>query len=212
MTTSRLAYSTRDRDRDRGRDRPALSSSSTSTSTSTSTKASASASATTKARGFTLLEVVIALAILAIYLGVLLEVQVSSLNAASRSRDLSIASMLARAKMIDVEQKLFDEGFTLGDVEEEGERALIRVRDDGGGIKPELLDRIFEPLMTTKRGQGGTGLGLAISRRIIHASDGEITVRNVPGSGAEFSVTLPRLQVGRDVMPSSSDVSSLRSG
>ncbi len=98
------------------------------------------------------------------------------------------------------------------DVEEEGERAVIKVRDDGGGIKAELLDRIFEPLVTTKRGQGGTGLGLAISRRIIHASDGEITVRNVPGSGAEFSVSLPRLQVGRDVMPSGSDVSSLGSG
>ncbi len=72
-------------------------------------------------RGFTLLEVVIALAILALYLGVLLEVQVTSLHAAGRSRDMSIASMLARSKMIDVEQKLFDEGFTLGEIEEQGD-------------------------------------------------------------------------------------------
>ena len=96
-------------------------------------------------------------------------------------------------------------------VAEEAERVVIRIRDDGKGIPPELFDRIFEPLVTTKRGQGGTGLGLAISRRIVNASDGDITVRNVAGLGAEFSVSLPRMQVGRDVMPSVSD-GSLRSG
>ncbi|HEU4522469.1 MAG TPA: ATP-binding protein, partial [Thermoanaerobaculia bacterium] len=97
------------------------------------------------------------------------------------------------------------------DVTDAEERIVIKVRDDGGGIRPDLLDRIFEPLMTTKRGQGGTGLGLAISRRIVNASDGDITVRNVPGQGAEFSVSLPPVKVGRDVMPSVGDP-SLRSG
>ena len=77
-------------------------------------------------------------------------------------------------------------------VGEEGDRAVIRIRDDGKGIPVEIVDRIFEPLVTTKRGQGGTGLGLAISRRIVTASDGDITVQSSPGSGAEFSITLPR--------------------
>lgn len=72
-------------------------------------------------RGFTLLEVVVALAILAISLVVLLEAQVSSLNNAGRARDLTIASILARSKMIDIEQKLFDEGFILGDQTEDGD-------------------------------------------------------------------------------------------
>ncbi|MBK5259662.1 MAG: PAS domain S-box protein [Thermoanaerobaculia bacterium] len=76
---------------------------------------------------------------------------------------------------------------------DEGERIVIRIRDDGKGIASELLDRIFEPLVTTKRGQGGTGLGLAISRRIVNASDGEITVQSPPGAGAEFSISFPRL-------------------
>src|SRR5438067_2965767 len=49
---------------------------------------------------------------------------------------------------------------------EDRERIEIRVRDDGKGIPPDLISRIFEPLVTTKRGQGGTGLGLAITRRI----------------------------------------------
>ena len=75
----------------------------------------------------------------------------------------------------------------------EEERAVIRVRDDGKGIPADMIGRIFEPLVTTKRGQGGTGLGLAISRRIINASDGDITVQSTPGNGAEFSITLPRV-------------------
>jgi two-component system NtrC family sensor kinase len=77
-------------------------------------------------------------------------------------------------------------------VREEHECVVIRVRDDGKGIEPDMLGRIFEPLVTTKRGQGGTGLGLAISRRIIDAADGEIDVTSTPGQGAEFSIKLPR--------------------
>jgi two-component system, NtrC family, sensor kinase len=78
-------------------------------------------------------------------------------------------------------------------VEEAGETAVIRVRDDGRGIVPDMIARVFDPLVTTKRGQGGTGLGLAISRRLIHACDGEITVESTPGQGAEFTITLPRM-------------------
>ncbi|HUP45295.1 MAG TPA: ATP-binding protein, partial [Thermoanaerobaculia bacterium] len=97
------------------------------------------------------------------------------------------------------------------DVADAEERIVIKVRDDGGGVRPDVLERIFEPLVTTKRGQGGTGLGLAISRRIVNASEGDITVHNVAGVGAEFAVSLPRVTVGRDVMPSVGDT-SLQSG
>jgi signal transduction histidine kinase len=79
-------------------------------------------------------------------------------------------------------------------VAEDEDRVTIRVRDDGKGIAADMLGRVFEPLVTTKRGQGGTGLGLAISRRIIHAADGEITVTSTPGQGAEFSITLPKVE------------------
>ena len=74
----------------------------------------------TRARGFTLIEVAIALVIFAISLSVLLEAQVSSLNNAGRARGMTIAALLARSKMIDAEQKLLDEGFTMGEVSEEG--------------------------------------------------------------------------------------------
>jgi signal transduction histidine kinase len=79
---------------------------------------------------------------------------------------------------------------------EDGETVRIRVRDDGKGIPADIIGRIFEPLVTTKRGQGGTGLGLAITRRILHASGGEIAVDSEPGRGAQFSITVPRAGAG----------------
>jgi two-component system, NtrC family, sensor kinase len=79
--------------------------------------------------------------------------------------------------------------------EECGPNVIIRIKDDGKGIAPDMIGRIFEPLVTTKRGQGGTGLGLAITRRILHASDGEVTVESTPGHGAEFTITLPRQRI-----------------
>ena len=75
---------------------------------------------------------------------------------------------------------------------ESGDKVDIHVRDDGNGIAPDLIGRIFEPLVTTKRGQGGTGLGLAITRRILTATGGEIAVESTPGNGAEFTISLPR--------------------
>jgi len=72
-------------------------------------------------RGFTLIEVVVALAILAVSLTVLLSVQAASMRSAGRVRDLTIATLLARSKMVDIEQELFDEGFTTGEQEDDGD-------------------------------------------------------------------------------------------
>jgi len=71
--------------------------------------------------GFSLIEVVIALGILAMSLSVLLGSQAASVNNAGRSRDLTIASLLARSKMIDIEAMLIEDGFVMGDLEEEGD-------------------------------------------------------------------------------------------
>jgi two-component system, NtrC family, sensor kinase len=75
--------------------------------------------------------------------------------------------------------------------EEKDDCVEIRIKDDGKGIAADIIGRIFEPLVTTKRGQGGTGLGLAITRRILTANEGEIAVESTPGRGAEFTITLP---------------------
>ena len=67
--------------------------------------------------------------------------------------------------------------------------ATVRVRDNGCGIAPEKLDRIFNPFFTTK--EKGTGLGMAISKKIVEAHEGAIEVASEVGRGTEFKVTLP---------------------
>lgn len=74
-----------------------------------------------KQRGFTLLEVMIALTILAMSLSVLMTAQSSALRNAGLARDVTVASLLARSKMIDVEREIFDEGFTTGEQVEKGD-------------------------------------------------------------------------------------------
>ena len=66
----------------------------------------------------------------------------------------------------------------------------MRVRDNGCGIPPDKIDRIFNPFFTTK--ENGTGLGMAISKKIVEAHDGRDRGRERrSGSGTEFAVTLP---------------------
>ena len=65
----------------------------------------------------------------------------------------------------------------------------IRVADDGPGIPPELLPRIFDPYVTTKR--DGNGLGLATSLSVVRRHGGQITVASPPGGGAVFTIFLP---------------------
>ena len=66
----------------------------------------------------------------------------------------------------------------------------IMVQDNGGGISPENLGRIMEPLYTTK--SRGIGLGLAITRAIIEKHSGRLNVSSEPGKGASFTVHLAK--------------------
>lgn len=68
----------------------------------------------------------------------------------------------------------------------------IRVTDDGHGIAPEILPRVFEPFFSTKSGEG-TGLGLSICQDIVREHGGRITVESRPGEGATFRIWLPAL-------------------
>jgi len=72
----------------------------------------------------------------------------------------------------------------------------IFVQDDGLGIPPEALDRVFERFYRVdkarSRDQGGTGLGLSIVKHIAQAHGGEVWVKSEPGRGATFFFTLPQ--------------------
>jgi signal transduction histidine kinase/CheY-like chemotaxis protein len=70
-----------------------------------------------------------------------------------------------------------------------GRYVHVRVTDTGAGIPPELLDKIFDPYVTTKK--RGSGLGLAVCFSIIKQHDGHITVASRPGHGACFDLYIP---------------------
>ena len=79
----------------------------------------------------------------------------------------------------------------------EDEAALIiRVRDEGPGIPPDELERVFEPFYRVEssrnRDTGGTGLGLSIARDVAQAHGGSLVAQNMPGGGLEALLVLPR--------------------
>jgi signal transduction histidine kinase/DNA-binding response OmpR family regulator len=74
---------------------------------------------------------------------------------------------------------------------DEEDHVVVEVEDNGQGIPPEVLPRIFDSFFTTKPPGLGTGLGLSISREIVRASGGEILAESTPGQGSLFRVRLP---------------------
>ena len=102
-------------------------------------------------------------------------------------------SRLADAKRVDVT------------VEGRAAYVTVRVRDDGQGIAPEALPRIFEPHFSTRT--SGSGLGLAVSRRIVEGWGGDIAVTSTPGDGTTVTLTLVIAGSGDEM--TSSDVAGL---
>jgi len=74
-------------------------------------------------------------------------------------------------------------------VENGGNDATVRIRDNGCGIGADKIERIFNPFFTTK--EKGTGLGMAIAKKVVEAHEGQISVVSEPGRGTEFRVSLP---------------------
>ncbi len=72
-----------------------------------------------------------------------------------------------------------------------GGGVAFEIQDDGPGIAPDVLPKIFEPFYTTKGPNRGTGLGLAICYGIIADHHGRVDVRAAPGRGTIFRITLP---------------------
>jgi len=71
-----------------------------------------------------------------------------------------------------------------------GEGVAVSVRDEGDGVAPELVPRVFRQFWRAKR-RGGAGLGLYIVKGLVEAHGGTITVQRAPGGGAEFRFTMP---------------------
>lgn len=90
---------------------------------------------------------------------------------------------------LNARQAMHDRGEIFVTLRQEGNEAVIEIRDTGPGIPEELQAKIFEPFFSTR--EGGSGLGLYTCRRIIEAHGGRIEVESRPGEGALFRLRLP---------------------
>ena len=68
---------------------------------------------------------------------------------------------------------------------------VIEITDEGAGIAPELLPKIFDMFVTTKAPERGTGLGLTVCQQIVKAHGGDIRVCSEVGKGTTVCVSLP---------------------
>jgi len=112
------------------------------------------------------------------------------LNADAARLEQVIVNLLTNAA------KYTDEGGQIWlTVLREGGDCVIRLRDTGVGITPELLPRIFDLFTQAEpsldRSRGGLGIGLALVQRLVEMHGGRIDVRSVLGQGSEFTVRLP---------------------
>ncbi len=92
-------------------------------------------------------------------------------------------------------------------IQEDGTDCVLRVRDTGVGIAPELLPRIFDLFSqgerSLDRSQGGLGIGLALVQRLVEMHHGKVEVHSSLGQGSEFVVRLPRLLTAESQSPPS---------
>ena len=92
-----------------------------------------------------------------------------------------------------------------------GKRVHIEISDDGPGMPPEVLERVFDPFYTTKPVGEGTGLGLSVCYGIVSGHEGQIRAESAPGEGSTFIIELPACDEARVVpRPRTTDSQMLR--
>ena len=90
---------------------------------------------------------------------------------------------------LNAAQAMPDGGDVWLSVRQEDDGIVIQIRDQGGGIPEEIIDRIFDPFFTTK--DTGTGLGLSVVHQIVTQHGGTVTVTSNQDKGTTFSLLFP---------------------
>ena len=103
--------------------------------------------------------------------------------------NLELALLNLMTNAVDAMSRGGTLGVVVGDAP--GRRLHVSISDTGHGIPDDLLPRIFEPWVSTKKPGRGTGLGLAIARDVVAAHGGTISVESVVGRGTTFTIDLP---------------------
>jgi signal transduction histidine kinase len=73
-----------------------------------------------------------------------------------------------------------------------GDRVLIEVQDNCGGLPEGTADRLFKPFSQSSKNKSGLGLGLSIARQSVEADGGTLSATDLPGAGCVFTISLPR--------------------
>jgi nitrogen-specific signal transduction histidine kinase len=92
-----------------------------------------------------------------------------------------------------------------------GEHVELALADDGPGIAPAVLERMFEPFFSTKEVGRGAGMGLATVHGIVHEHGGHIAVETAPGQGTRFRLFWPVLRGDAQVAPKAPEVKIAKS-
>ena len=121
--------------------------------------------------------------------------------------NLTINALTSKAapNRVEVSARLFDKAFDIGHLADGPEQRFVNrdgflnkpplvaisIQDNGPGIPPEIMAKMFETKFTTKSADKGTGLGLSIVRRLVNTAQGAIHLQTVLGKGSTFTVCLP---------------------
>ena len=97
--------------------------------------------------------------------------------------------------IINAKEAIRENGVITFNSKKTGQRVGVSVKDTGGGIDPEMEEKIFRDFFSTK--EDGTGLGLTIVKKIINELEGTIEFENRKGDGMTFTVSLP-LSIGQE--------------
>jgi signal transduction histidine kinase len=95
--------------------------------------------------------------------------------------------------IINAVQAISGKGKIIINVRQKENNILISISDTGCGIPQENLNKLFEPLFTTKA--KGIGLGLAVSKSLVDANNGQISFESEPGAGTTVHLTFPTREV-----------------
>jgi signal transduction histidine kinase len=115
------------------------------------------------------------------------------------SSDIAVAADRTRlrqvlANLLDNAIKYSSAGSTVTiDLQQAGERAVVSFTDEGVGIAPEEITKVWDRLYRSdkSRSQPGLGVGLSLVRAVIHAHKGEVEVQSTLGKGSVFTISLP---------------------
>lgn len=119
---------------------------------------------------------------------------VPNVNASTSEIQRVLVNLLVNARQATPEG-----GFVRISLQADGPDVILSIRDNGSGIAPDVLPKIFDPFFSTKQGpdatgKGGTGVGLSSCKEVIDAHGGRIRVESTLGKGTAFIIRIPACQ------------------